>query len=468
MNNFDAVKFKRLAVAVSGGSDSLALCLLLEAWRVAKNCADGESLQLIALIVDHNLRENSAEEALGVQKVLQSANITSVILRNNLKKPSSALQNYARDVRYNLLQKWCEDNSFCDLFVAHNFGDCLETTAIRLESGSTQFGLAGISPLVYKKFGRIIRPLLNFKKAQLIEVVKHHKLSSVCDPSNFDMKFSRARVRKELQTATFYNDILSINQTSLKFRKQIESNLTANLVVHTRVSKFYYLVLKNSAFDLNNEDLFYLIRPCLYWVGGRKTPVRSIKITNLMCAFKKHFSRKAQTKTGEKSLSYTLGGCKIKILNNKTYIFTEQYIYRTFEYKKNINFSPTAHKFKLNPSYLLKSAHIKNYSTVAVSILGIFGAKLLREKMKISKTGTSPRTFDGSKSLYCSNFSARIPRQVLYCIPAIWVYAQGDFCQSLNEENLKASQLIGLDDWEDYVKNGLICHTQRLFCPPPF
>lgn len=90
-----------LAVAVSGGADSLALCLLASAWvrRAGRS--------LTALTVDHGLRPDSAAEAAQVGDWLGAQGIPHVILNWTGPKPATGLPAAARKARYDLLLSWC-------------------------------------------------------------------------------------------------------------------------------------------------------------------------------------------------------------------------------------------------------------------------------------------------------------------------------------------------------------------------
>src|SRR3954468_25085898 len=87
----------RVAVGVSGGADSLALCLLLKTW------IDGRNGSLLALTVDHGLRHDAAAEAAQVGVWLKTYGIEHEVLCWEGAKPSSGIQAGARDARYRLL-----------------------------------------------------------------------------------------------------------------------------------------------------------------------------------------------------------------------------------------------------------------------------------------------------------------------------------------------------------------------------
>lgn len=181
----------KVAVAVSGGADSLALALLMHKLRT-----------VVALTVDHGLRPESAAEALGVGKTLQRFGITHHVLEWHGEKPSSNIQAEARAARYRLLAEWCVANDVPYLATAHHMDDQAETLLLRLARGSGVYGLAGMpqmAPCV--DFGHItlIRPLLDHPKAALKDWLESEGVAWVEDPSNENTQFDRVKVRQLLQ-----------------------------------------------------------------------------------------------------------------------------------------------------------------------------------------------------------------------------------------------------------------------------
>ena len=151
-----------IAVATSGGPDSLALCLLLNQWIIQKNG------KLVALTVDHHLRSDSTAEAKQVNQWLTSCGIEHHTLSWNDEKPTADVQNKARMARHQHLEKWCETHHILHLFFAHHQEDQEETILQRLLHASGPIGLQGMQACTYRSFGRLLRPLLSFSKQQLI------------------------------------------------------------------------------------------------------------------------------------------------------------------------------------------------------------------------------------------------------------------------------------------------------------
>ena len=125
-----------IAVAVSGGADSLALTFLLKEW-----CADNAT-HLVALTVDHRLRQDSTQEAQALHTLLTSHGIDHHILTWDGSKPTAALQEKARLKRYELLESWCQKHNVPYLFLGHHTGDQSETYCMRLRRHSGLLGLA--------------------------------------------------------------------------------------------------------------------------------------------------------------------------------------------------------------------------------------------------------------------------------------------------------------------------------------
>ena len=180
----------RVAVAVSGGADSLALLLLAHA-------AIGE--RLIVLTVDHGLREGSAAEAAMVACVSAGLGVAHSTLSWAGDKPAANLQAAARTARYALMDAWCVDADVPWLLTAHHADDQAETLLMRLARGSGLGGLAGIRARRTLAGGTVLlRPLLGVRRAALRAVVDAAGLTPVDDPANRDPRHDRTRVRQLL------------------------------------------------------------------------------------------------------------------------------------------------------------------------------------------------------------------------------------------------------------------------------
>jgi tRNA(Ile)-lysidine synthase len=126
-----------LAVAVSGGRDSLCLAVLAQEWAAARGGTT------VGLIVDHGLRASSADEAAAAGRLLAGRGIESEILRWSGDKPRHGIQEQARAARYDLLTQACRRRSVLHLLVAHHLADQAETVAMRALRGSGPDGRCG-------------------------------------------------------------------------------------------------------------------------------------------------------------------------------------------------------------------------------------------------------------------------------------------------------------------------------------
>jgi tRNA(Ile)-lysidine synthase len=178
----------RLAIAVSGGPDSMALCLLAAGWARRQ---DGD---ILALTVDHRLRPDSTAEAEAVGAVLARHDIPHRILTWT-DAPARASQDTARRARYALLDGACRAAGIRDLLVAHHREDQAETVLLRLAKGSGIDGLAGMAPWRPAPWGRLLRPLLDLPKARLVATCAGFGIVPVDDPSNRRTGYARGRLR---------------------------------------------------------------------------------------------------------------------------------------------------------------------------------------------------------------------------------------------------------------------------------
>ncbi|MFN4281021.1 MAG: tRNA lysidine(34) synthetase TilS [Alphaproteobacteria bacterium] len=183
-------KSPHLAVAVSGGADSLALAMLADAWARRRGGS------VTALTVDHGLRREAAAEARQVGRWLRAAGIAHKILRwSPPQAPKANIQMRAREARYGLMADWCRAHGIGDLLVAHHQEDQAETFLLRLARGSGLDGLAAMAAQSWRGELRLLRPLLDVPKAALIATLKRRKQPWIEDPSNANSAYARVRLR---------------------------------------------------------------------------------------------------------------------------------------------------------------------------------------------------------------------------------------------------------------------------------
>jgi len=183
----------RLGLAVSGGPDSLALLILAAA------AMPGE---IAVASVNHGLRAEADGEVAYVERVCAALDVPFTAL--NIAVSGGNLQARAREARYAALSAWLRDEGLGALATAHHADDQAETLLMRLARGSGLSGLAGVraaSPFDPGDGAEpfpLLRPLLDWRKEELEQVVAASGLTPVRDPSNQELRFDRVRVRNHL------------------------------------------------------------------------------------------------------------------------------------------------------------------------------------------------------------------------------------------------------------------------------
>jgi tRNA(Ile)-lysidine synthase len=181
---------KRIVVGVSGGADSMALTLLADAW------ARQRGISMVALTVDHGLRDDAAREASRVGIWLRSRGISHRTLRVSETRPVAGIQNAARNWRFAAFNSWCRDNDAGPILLAHTVEDQAETLWLRMLADSGPDGLAAMAAESRVSGLRITRPLLTISKHRLIATCRLRGQDWIEDPSNRDPQFTRVRLRK--------------------------------------------------------------------------------------------------------------------------------------------------------------------------------------------------------------------------------------------------------------------------------
>jgi tRNA(Ile)-lysidine synthase len=184
-----------LAVALSGGADSLALTLLAAQWCHARGIA------FTALTVDHGLRAESAQEARQVAAWMAERGIAHTIL-TPAALPIPNLQARARAMRYAALTQWCHAHGATHLLLAHHADDQAETVLLQQHRGESPPSRAGMA-LVRAQAGiQLLRPLLGVRKRQLEAYLRSHDQPWAHDPSNASDAYARNRLRRSLSEET--------------------------------------------------------------------------------------------------------------------------------------------------------------------------------------------------------------------------------------------------------------------------
>jgi tRNA(Ile)-lysidine synthase len=189
----------RLAAAVSGGADSVALlCLLLELRAEL-------GIVLSVAHVNHKLRGEEADEderfvaQLARQHGLELHVCEAPVDGNQIFGIEAA----ARELRYGFFRQLAREGRVTKIATAHTLDDQAETVLLRIFRGTGIRGLSGVHPRIVfeeqgRAFGELVRPLLGFRRAALQEFLREQGQSWREDSSNRDIAFLRNRVRHRL------------------------------------------------------------------------------------------------------------------------------------------------------------------------------------------------------------------------------------------------------------------------------
>jgi tRNA(Ile)-lysidine synthase len=200
----------RVCAAVSGGADSVALLLLLHAANALPRNALGVGLS--AVHVHHGLRGEEADADLEFVRALclrlevplhvVHASVPERMARSREAREPETMEEAARELRYACFAQLIADGHADSVLTAHTLDDQAETVVMKLLRGAWTEGLSGIHPAVavakVERTGKIVRPLLGVRRAELEEFLRARGQAWRTDSSNVDEAFTRNRVRHHL------------------------------------------------------------------------------------------------------------------------------------------------------------------------------------------------------------------------------------------------------------------------------
>ncbi len=222
---------QKLIVGCSGGPDSLALTLL---------AADAFPGRVHALIVDHGLRPESAADVAQTKAWLVPRHVPADILVWEGEKPTSGLQAAARTARYRLMTEACKRLGGRLLLLAHHLDDQAETFLMALGRKAGLQGLAGMTPCHGTADITYIRPFLEVSKARLVKTLDSIGQDYICDPSNENERFDRARLRQQmaaLATVGIGPDLLAGAATRLADPRELIQDIQQSVLERVKPQK---------------------------------------------------------------------------------------------------------------------------------------------------------------------------------------------------------------------------------------
>lgn len=307
--HYENLSNRAVCAAVSGGADSLSLLILLKKW------SESRKWKLYCCTVDHELRKESLDEALFVKNICEKLQIEHVILhwKHAPINDEGKLENLAREARYNLIQKFCEEKNIPFVATGHNWNDQIETYELRKNAGSSKIGLAGMSQIkTLSKDLKIIRPLLHFSKKFLEDFLKNQNIKWKTDPMNFQDTFQRVIARKKINKYSL-EKIKEISEKIYNYgrkRYEIELNAVSFLKSNCEISDFGFAEIDKKEFlKLNTKTQIEVFKRLIWNIGMKKYPcsINEKKMSEIL-----------------NSKINTMGRCFIKIKKEKIFIFREK------------------------------------------------------------------------------------------------------------------------------------------------
>jgi tRNA(Ile)-lysidine synthase len=303
----------KLAVALSGGKDSLALAYLAKCYSVI------HSNKIYFYHIDHGLRKDSLRQANQLKIKMKNYDINCKILKWRGVKPNSNIQAIARNKRYNLLKTECSKNKVKLLLLGHHIDDIYENFFIRLLRGSGLKGLISFysNETKHEKDLRILRPLYQIKKKDLDYLASNIFNFSIEDSSNMDMNFKRIRIRKllnnlkkeGLDNKKLNLTLINLSNSEYCINYYVNKNINSNTI---RNKKNNYIINKDFLQE-PFEIVFRSLSLILQRVSNSYYPPRGKNLQNLIYLLNSKKFKKA-----------TLSGCIIEKINNSLKIYKEK------------------------------------------------------------------------------------------------------------------------------------------------
>jgi tRNA(Ile)-lysidine synthase len=306
-------RFPRLALAVSGGVDSMAMLHLIAQWRAEHEARP----DLTVLTVDHGLRPESREEAAMVARATGRIGLPHAILTWTPDSPGGRLQERAREARYDLMAAYCHAHDIPALVTAHHLDDQAETFLMRLKRGSGLDGLAAIPDESLWSGIAVLRPLLDMQKARLAVTLTEAGLGWAEDPSNSDQRFERARMRASSEALTKLGltpeALARSSQRLRRARFALDQAAGEFLATHGVMSQAGYCLIERDALIAVPEEIaLRVLARAVTAVGGREKPLQLAKLESLLASL------------GENpKAAHTLGGCRLQPIGGRLGVFRE-------------------------------------------------------------------------------------------------------------------------------------------------
>lgn len=246
LNDSDTV-----VIGLSGGPDSMVLLHHLINFRYKKN------INIVCAHVNHNLRKESYDEALFVEKYCLDNNVIFEMMKITEYTGNSFSEKEAREKRYNFFDEIVLKYNAKYLFTAHHGDDLMETMLMRIVRGSSIKGYAGFEAISKRGKYFIARPLIGETKQSIMEYANIKNIPYVIDASNTSDHYTRNRYRKYV-ISPLKNEDINVHQKFYKFSTML---LSANEFIQKETNKIYDKIFINNKLNVSEYKLLdYVIQ----------------------------------------------------------------------------------------------------------------------------------------------------------------------------------------------------------------
>lgn len=286
----------RIGVAVSGGSDSVALLHLLARYMAPLG------VKVHAATVDHGLRAAAADEARAVSRQAEAWGVPHRVLEWRGWDGTGNLQDRAREARYALLAAWAQDAGIEVVALGHTADDQAETVLMRLARAAGPSGLAGMAPRRARHGVTFVRPLLGIRRAQLRDYLGAEGIRWVDDPGNADPRFERVRAREALSVLSSLGltaeTLVEVAAIQARCRDALDWYAFLAARDHVRIDAGDVIINARGFRTLPEETARRLLVHSVQWIAGSDYPPRRGSVANALQA-------------ARRGVSATLCGCRV-------------------------------------------------------------------------------------------------------------------------------------------------------------
>lgn len=272
---------RRIALAVSGGADSLALLDSIDRWRKAPGRPE-----VVVLTVDHRLTPGSGAAAARVREIAKARGLPARVLARDGPVPTADVEAAARAARYGLLFAACREEGASHLAVAHHRDDVAETFLMRLKRGAGVFGLAAMRPAIEVGEVTLVRPFLTVPRARLAATTAAAGLTPADDPMNRDPRFARTAARRLLSEGALDAEVIAAVASRLAgLADAIDAAATAFIAEAVTADDYAIAWLDAARFAAATDEVRarVLVR-LLIAAGGADYPPRADRLSGLLAA----------------------------------------------------------------------------------------------------------------------------------------------------------------------------------------